>query len=725
MPAKQESAPVIKTERVVQRGVSSRFADKKRIVVVLGMHRSGTSTITRALQALGVGLGEKLIPGIQGDNDKGFWEDIDFHTVNERILDKSGGAWDRLSGIDTERFVGSDFTPDRIDAVMMLESKMRGCGVFGWKDPRTSVTLPFWQCVFEDLGVEPSYVIALRNPLEVAASLHRRDGFDQVKSIFLWLRYTYSALLYTEGENRIVVSYGAMIDDPKHELSRMADSLELLLPNSDSEEVKSYTDEFLDPSLRRNRVPTSELMRSPNVPKSVLSLYSFLERCSMGTEAGEVSTPKAMLNEIGTYLSSAEPLLSFLDRMAISDWSLRQDLVRVESGADDVTENLENAKAQLSQVTDDLQVTLAQFNQATADLERTRDQLSQTTNDLEGARGELKEARAELEEKRDQLVHAETQRAAEKAHTAALDERLEAVQSEKALMGDELDELKGRLSHLEAGFASAIEDTRRLNSELAVAQADVETLAAAEIKIGVLDTKLEQALLQVTDLTGRLADAGEANDALNRDMRALRQDHETASGQLSFTKGKLVAVETAFADLQTGNKLIAEELASAQASYHEREAAAKVATAALNQVTIEYEESIARIAALEGELVAKEAVLIRCTHDIEAREVEHSKLLSEFTRVSQELADAQKLLGELPLQSAKLNEALEQVSVLDGVRMSLGDELSELRKQLRLQRANLYELHNSTSWRVTEPLRSLKHRLGMIKAGLVRRRRRP
>ena len=72
----------------------------KPIIVVLGMHRSGTSLTTRALQVLGVDLGEHLIPPIDGDNDKGFWEDIDINDFDNALLERVGASWDRLKLLD-------------------------------------------------------------------------------------------------------------------------------------------------------------------------------------------------------------------------------------------------------------------------------------------------------------------------------------------------------------------------------------------------------------------------------------------------------------------------------------------------------------------------------------------------------------------------------------------------------------------------------------------------
>ena len=61
-----------------------------RLIVVLGMHRSGTSAITRGLQVMGVELGDRMMPPVEGNNSKGFWEDLDLYALNIEILNNIG-----------------------------------------------------------------------------------------------------------------------------------------------------------------------------------------------------------------------------------------------------------------------------------------------------------------------------------------------------------------------------------------------------------------------------------------------------------------------------------------------------------------------------------------------------------------------------------------------------------------------------------------------------------
>ncbi|WP_410962460.1 hypothetical protein, partial [Salmonella sp. ZJHZ20_0067] len=76
---------------------------------------------------------------------------------------------------------------------------MSSSTIFAFKDPQTSLLLPFWQAIFKQMAIETNYIICLRNPLSVAASLHKRDGVLAAKAQLLWAKYLEAALSYTAG----------------------------------------------------------------------------------------------------------------------------------------------------------------------------------------------------------------------------------------------------------------------------------------------------------------------------------------------------------------------------------------------------------------------------------------------------------------------------------------------------------------------------------------------
>ena len=231
---------------------------QKRLIVVLGMHRCGTSAITRGLQALGVNLGNRLMPLDSGNNDKGFWEDIDINALNVEMLNALNNDWHHLSLIkqqDLELLKRDGFF---IRAAGLLQRKTIDTTLFGFKDPRISKLLPFWKGVFNYGKYDVSYILAVRHPISVALSLAKRNGIDMEKSHLLWLIHMVKSLSGIIESNFIVVDYDKLMQDAGHELNRIATKFGLKI---NPEELEIFKSEFLDNGLRHALFTYDDLMQ--------------------------------------------------------------------------------------------------------------------------------------------------------------------------------------------------------------------------------------------------------------------------------------------------------------------------------------------------------------------------------------------------------------------------------------------------------------------------------
>jgi 2-polyprenyl-3-methyl-5-hydroxy-6-metoxy-1,4-benzoquinol methylase len=186
-------------------------------VVVTGMHRSGTSLVARLLYDCGLALGVKsdLLPA-NADNTEGFWENVRFVEVNDALLAELGGAWD----VPPELPAGWERS-DELDSIreraLELVHSFEGLESWGWKDPRTSLTLPFWRGFLPGARV----VVLVRHPLEVARSLESRASSSRAFALSLWERYN-RALLDALGDlPALVTHYDAYFHDPEAELRRL------------------------------------------------------------------------------------------------------------------------------------------------------------------------------------------------------------------------------------------------------------------------------------------------------------------------------------------------------------------------------------------------------------------------------------------------------------------------------------------------------------------------
>lgn len=221
---------------------------KQKLIVVLGMHRSGTSAITRSLQVLGVGLGHSMLPA-RDYNAKGFWEDTDIYNLNIEMLNAINSDWDHIRLLqtnDVEQLKHQGYIKKAID---LLQQKVANVASFGFKDPRTTKLMPFWKQVFIELQWDVRYVFASRHPSSIVDSLSKRNAFDAEKSYLLWLSYTLEGLQHILNSSCVVVDYDELMQAPEHQLQRMATGLELQI---DEQELLVYRQQFLDTKLRHS-----------------------------------------------------------------------------------------------------------------------------------------------------------------------------------------------------------------------------------------------------------------------------------------------------------------------------------------------------------------------------------------------------------------------------------------------------------------------------------------
>lgn len=252
------------------------------LLLVIGMHRSGTSALTRGLSVLGCTLGENLIEAIPDNNDKGFWEDADINAFNQELLVLTGSDWWHLMQYNADFFRAPIFIPYRLTARTLLSRKIVAGRTLALKEPRMTLLLPFWQDIFDEMGLQVGYVHAVRHPLDVAYSLLRRDGFSHERSLLLWFFYHESAIKCTLDKNYVVVHYDRLLDQTSRQLERIVQTLHFPVFDEQSAAFTEYANTFLDRQLRhstyaKNKQHSKELRASyPPVER----LYNALEAAS-------------------------------------------------------------------------------------------------------------------------------------------------------------------------------------------------------------------------------------------------------------------------------------------------------------------------------------------------------------------------------------------------------------------------------------------------------------
>lgn len=299
----------------------STTSNKQHIVVVLGMHRSGTSSLTRGLKVLGVDLGATLFDGIEGNNDKGFFEDIDVNNFNVELLGTLGRDWHSLEPIRPDELNSPVVQEFKLRAIQLLRSKINAFPCFGLKDPRITRLLPFWSSVFEHLKLRVSYLIAFRHPMSVARSLQRRDDFELEKGYLLWADHMLSGLRDTNGYERVVVEYDRLMAQPEQELQRIATVFKLGF-DPEGKTLAEYKTGFLDSSLRHTEFQPEDLLVDPLAPAGTVELYQLLLALSEDRLGLDALETKLTVENLTLQLKNNYPILRFLDRKDIEHNSL-------------------------------------------------------------------------------------------------------------------------------------------------------------------------------------------------------------------------------------------------------------------------------------------------------------------------------------------------------------------------------------------------------------------
>lgn len=225
-------------------------AGRRKAVFVLGMHRSGTSALTRALNLLGLRLPDDLLPANHG-NRRGYWEPQAMMRLNERMLDRLDRVW-----FDPKPLVMDVLPADQraafIDeAAAFLSDEAHGAKGIVLKDPRVSRLLPVWLEAARAAGLDPSVIVACRNPLEVAASLQARDRMETGHGLQLWVSYMLEAEVNSRGLPRYLVEYEQILDDWRSALAPAVETVGLQ-DVRDFDTAASEIDAFLDNSDRHH-----------------------------------------------------------------------------------------------------------------------------------------------------------------------------------------------------------------------------------------------------------------------------------------------------------------------------------------------------------------------------------------------------------------------------------------------------------------------------------------
>jgi hypothetical protein len=251
---------------------------QSRPVCITGMHRTGTSLVAGLLHRHGLWLGDEsdMMPA-NAYNPDGYYENDRVVEVNDGILSEFGGSWKEPPALTGDWAGDPRLTELRATARDLGARLGAGRDTWGFKDPRAALTLPFWRSVWGELTV----VVTVRNPLETARSLNRRDDLPLERGVALWQAHYRSILNLTSPETRIVVGYESMCANP----ATSARALLMRVPGL-LEIDPAAAHDTVRPALWHFRETLADFERS-GAPADVVDLYRQLHAEAINPEQPE------------------------------------------------------------------------------------------------------------------------------------------------------------------------------------------------------------------------------------------------------------------------------------------------------------------------------------------------------------------------------------------------------------------------------------------------------
>ena len=218
-----------------------------KAVIVLGMHRSGTSTASGTVYLLGLDLGKASMGGNE-NNPRGFFENYRILNFNEALFRKLGVNWHNTLGLKANWWVPDDLKQEKEQLKMLILDDYTSGTPLLFKDPRLCLLLPLYLEVFKTLGIEPFFVITYRKPVEVVESLHKRNSFSFEKSYRIWLEHMFMAEKYSRDFPRIFINYEEMLANPLALAGKMAAvfSLDLTFKPEVGEQIIGFVEQGLN-----------------------------------------------------------------------------------------------------------------------------------------------------------------------------------------------------------------------------------------------------------------------------------------------------------------------------------------------------------------------------------------------------------------------------------------------------------------------------------------------
>ena len=289
-------------------------------IIVLGMHRSGTSVVTRLINMMGAYFGtEQESVGANEENPKGFWERWDVIQCNDSILKQCSSTWDNVYAL-TQKGIPDDCDTSAAEAIVSRLDPFRPWVI---KDPRLCVTFPAWKRVL----TKPIVVIVHRDAMEVAESLYQRDRIPIQAGLALWEYYMGAALNAAIDIPKLFVGHHEVLRQPVETCRRLVSELSAHGVHGLSMPDESLITDFIDPALYRSKPPKE---REEKASPEQVKMMAFASGQASLLSPVELSPKSKDYLKFYAYTCEGKELLQTKhDKLSGEYYTMRDDYVKM------------------------------------------------------------------------------------------------------------------------------------------------------------------------------------------------------------------------------------------------------------------------------------------------------------------------------------------------------------------------------------------------------------
>jgi GT2 family glycosyltransferase len=312
-------------------------AVERTCILVLGMHRSGTSALTRILSLAGATLPKRLLQA-NSSNKTGHWEPKILTELNDKLLREIGSSWHNWSDADFAELSKERAQAFREDVLRILDEEYSGASLFVLKDPRICRLAPFFLSTLTDAGIRPIPILIFRNPLDVMLSLEKRsqnwpEPYCSADGAMLWLRHVLDAELATRGMARGFTSYEALLVDWRDSLDKLSQQTGLVFPRT-FEDIAYEVDAFLSREYCHQQHSKDEFDLNPITRGWLGTAY---DACEELIHSPECSQSLTALDRVHQGVLGSMPILTSLFNERVELTELRRELKTKEKELQNIT----------------------------------------------------------------------------------------------------------------------------------------------------------------------------------------------------------------------------------------------------------------------------------------------------------------------------------------------------------------------------------------------------